>query len=155
MIHFKQINSANGLSSKTWLNIKLRPVRAPEAEGYFIEHILTQSTVNEFIPRLENASCNRHILELLLLRISLICAFRIFSRFRPSNAVRKREKIRNAHISEMRSKLPVVDVIFLTVYRWSKAIEYFLRIVLLNTFLAALNILRCNLLNISDIVLNI
>ena len=42
-------------------------------------------------------------------------------------------------------KLPVVDVIFLVVYRWSKAIEYFLRIVLLNTFFAALNILRCNL----------
>jgi hypothetical protein len=52
-------------------------------------------------------------------------------------------------------KLPVVDVIFLAVYRWSKAIEYFLRIVLLNTFFAALNILRCNLLNISDVVLNI
>jgi hypothetical protein len=44
---------------------------------------------------------------------------------------------------------------FLAVYRWSKAIEYFLRIVLLNTFFAALNILRCNLLNISDVVLNI
>ena len=52
-------------------------------------------------------------------------------------------------------KLPVVDVIFLAVYRWSKANEYFLRIVLLNTFFVALNILRCNLLNISDFVLNI
>jgi hypothetical protein len=48
-------------------------------------------------------------------------------------------------------KLPVVDVIFLAVYRWSKANEYFL----LNNFFAALNILRCNLLNISDVVLNI
>ena len=35
-------------------------------------------------------------------------------------------------------KLPVVDVIFLAAYRWSKAIEYFLRIVLLNTVFAAL-----------------
>jgi hypothetical protein len=58
-----------------------------------------------------------------LLRISLICAFRIFSSFRTafdgrrrlgyiiwrlfkfpaSNVVRKREKMQNAHISEMRS----------------------------------------------------
>jgi hypothetical protein len=52
-------------------------------------------------------------------------------------------------------KLPVVDVIFLAVYRWSKAIEYFLPFALLNTCFAALNILWCNLLNSSDVVLNI
>jgi hypothetical protein len=44
---------------------------------------------------------------------------------------------------------------FLAVYRWSKAIEYFLRFVFLNTFFAELNILCCNLQNISDVVLNI
>jgi hypothetical protein len=51
--------------------------------------------------QLENLSPN-------LLRISLICAFDIFSRFRTAFDavdVRKREKIRNAHIGEMRSKL--------------------------------------------------
>jgi hypothetical protein len=57
----KQKSSAKGLSSKTRLKIKISNLfRAPKAE--FIEQI---PTINEFIPRLENASYNRHILELL------------------------------------------------------------------------------------------
>jgi hypothetical protein len=39
-----------------------------------------------------------------LLHISLICAFLIFSRFRTAFDGRKREQIRNAHMSEIRSK---------------------------------------------------
>jgi hypothetical protein len=51
-------------------------------------------------------------------------------------------------------KLPVVDIIFLAVYRWSKAIEYFLRIVLLNTFRRLLNVFA-KTLNIFRSLLNI
>ena len=53
-------------------------------------------------------------------------------------------------------KLPVVDVIFLAVYRWSKAIEYFLRIGC--RIVAKFNThILCSIhtLNISDVVLNI
>jgi hypothetical protein len=63
----KQKNSAKGLSSKTRLKLNFKPVSSTPGRGlYFIEQIPTLSTVNEFIPRLENASYNRHILELLL-----------------------------------------------------------------------------------------
>jgi hypothetical protein len=62
----KQKNSAKGLSSKTRLKLNFKPVSSTPGRGYFIEQIPTLPTVNEFILRLENASCNRHTLELLL-----------------------------------------------------------------------------------------